>query len=285
MRTVYLNGEFVPAEAAKISIFDRGFIFGDGIYEVTAVLGGRLIDNELHMARLKRSLGELRIEAPMPIDNLPAMMRELVARNSLDEGLVYMQVTRGVHERDFAFPSGVTPTFVMFTQTRQIVDAPQGKTGMAVITVPDLRWSRRDIKSIAMIGQVLAKQAAREAEAGEAWLVEDGYVTEGASSTAFIVTEAGEIVTRVADHSILPGVTRLSVMALAAERDLEIVERRFTVEEAKAAKEAFVTSAGTFVTSVISIDGDKVGDGQPGPVVTRLRELYVAHARASGGAS
>lgn len=274
-RIVYVNGSFLPYEEAKIPIMDRGFLFGDGIYEVAAVIDGRLVDNEAHLARLERSLGEIRIANPHSAADWTTLERELVRANDLAEGLVYMQVSRGVAERDFAFPTDATaPTVVMFTQPKRMRDAPAAETGVAVITVPDLRWARRDIKSTALLAQVLAKQAAAEAGVAEAWMVEDGTVTEGGSSTAFIITRDGRIVTRPLSHAILPGITRLSVMRLAQEAQLRVEERAFSVAEAHAAAEAFLTSATMLVMPVVAIDGRPVGKGAPGPLTRRLRELY-----------
>lgn len=274
-RIVYVNGSFLPYEEAKIPIMDRGFLFGDGIYEVAAVIDGRLVDNEAHLARLERSLGEIRIANPHSAADWTTLERELVRANDLAEGLVYMQVSRGVAERDFAFPTDATaPTVVMFTQPKRMRDAPAAEAGVAVITVPDLRWARRDIKSTALLAQVLAKQAAAEAGVAEAWMVEDGTVTEGGSSTAFIITRDGRIVTRPLSHAILPGITRLCVMRLAEEAQLRVEERAFSVEEAHAAAEAFLTSATMLVMPVVAIDGRPVGKGAPGPLTRRLRELY-----------
>lgn len=279
-RNVFLNGSFVPYEDAKISIMDRGFLFADGIYEVAAVLDGRLVDNEAHLARLDRSLAEIAIANPYTAAEWTRLEEELVRRNGLVEGLVYMEVTRGVAERDFAFPKEpVAPTVVMFTQPKTIIASPLAETGAKVVTVPDLRWKRRDVKSVALLAQVLAKQAAAEAGVAEAWMVEDGYVTEGGSSTAFIVTRDGCIVTRPLSRAILPGITRGAVLRLAEEAGLRIEERLFTVEEAHAAAEAFFTSASAFVMPVVAIDGRPVGDGAPGPLARRLRELYVEAAR------
>lgn len=278
---VYVNGEYVARDSAKISIYDRGFLFADGIYEVCAVLDGKLVDNDAHLARLERSLAEIELASPLSREKIVAMQRELVARNGLREGLVYMQVTRGVADRDFAFPENVQPTFVAFAQEKRIIGAPAAETGVAAIAVPDLRWARRDIKSIALLGQVLAKQAARRAGAAEALMVEDGLVTEGASSSAFIVTKAGEIVTRPLSSALLPGCTRQAVLALARERNMRLVERPFTVEEACAAVECFFTSATAFVMPVVSLDGRQIGEGRPGPATRRLRELYIEAARAS----
>jgi D-alanine transaminase len=277
-RTVFVNGSFVPYEDARIPIMDRGFLFADGIYEVAAVLRGRLVDNAAHLARLERSLGEIRIANPHSAAEWTQLEEELVRRNALDEGLVYMQVTRGVADRDFAFPADVPPTVVMFTQPKSMVDSPLARSGAAVVTVPDLRWKRRDIKSVALLAQVLAKQAAVEAGVAEAWMVEDGFVTEGSSSTAFIVSQDRRIVTRPLSHAVLPGITRRAVMQLAAEVDITVEERLFSVEEAHAAKEAFFTSATSLVMPVVSMDGERVGEGVPGPLTRRLRELYLGMA-------
>ncbi len=279
-RTVFVNGSFMPFEEAKVPIMDRGFLFADGIYEVSAVIGGRLVDNEAHLARLERSLGMIRIRNPYTAEEWTGLEQELVARNEVREGLVYMQVTRGVAERDFAFPKETAPTVVMFTQEKRLTDAPAAETGVAVITVPDLRWTRRDIKSVALLAQVLAKQAAAEAGVAEAWMVEDGLVTEGGSSTAFIITPGGCIVTRQLSQALLPGITRQTVMRLAAEAQLRVEERAFTVEEAQGAAEAFMTSATQLVMPIVAIDGAPVGDGRPGPLVRRLRELYLDMATA-----
>ncbi|MEA1831544.1 D-amino-acid transaminase [Methylobacterium durans] len=281
-RTVYLDGRFVPFEEARVPIMDRGFLFADGIYEVSAVLDGRLVDNAAHLARLDRSLSEIGIANPHTIEAWTRLQIDLVARNGLTEGLVYMQVTRGVAERDFAFPAaGTPPTVVMFTQGKAIRANPLAETGAKVVTVEDLRWKRRDIKSVALLAQVLAKQAAAAAGVAEAWMVEDGAVTEGSSSTAFIVTGDDRIVTRPLSTAILPGITRKAVLRLAAEGGLGIEERPFSVEEAYAAAEAFYTSASAFVMPVVAIDGRPVGEGRPGPRTRRLRELYLAMASES----
>lgn len=284
-RTVFVNGAFVPFEQASLSIMDRGFLFADGIYEVSAVVNGRLVDNEAHLARLDRSLKEIRIPNPHSAAEWTRLEEELVRRNGLVEGTVYMQVTRGAAERDFAFPKEVKPTVVMFTQPKTIVNAPAAKTGVSVITVPDLRWQRRDIKSVALLAQVLAKQAAAEAGVAEAWMVENGQVTEGGSSTAFIITTDGRIVTRPLSNAVLPGITRVAVMQLAREGGLSIDERVFTIDEALAAAEAFYTSASSFVMPVIAIDGKPVGDGRPGPQTLRLRQLYLQLAGAPAAAA
>jgi len=281
MQTAYVNGDFFPVEKAKISIYDRGFLFADGVYEVTAVIDGQLIDNPAHLERLKRSLGEIQLDLPVTYPELSAIMSELVLKNRLDEGAVYLQVTRGPAKRDFAFPENSSPSLVLFTMEYPVVNSPAARTGIDIITLEEIRWARRDIKSVALLGQVLAKQAAAAAGAGEAWFVEDGLVTEGASSSAFIVTGENEIVTRVADRSILPGITRKAVIALAAETGSTLVERSFSVAEAKAAAEAFITSASSLVLPVVSIDGSKIGGGTPGSMSRRLRELYLDYARQS----
>ena len=278
----YVNGSFVPLSEAKVSILDRGFLFADGIYEVSAVLGGKLVDNASHLARLERSVGEISLKLPESVDRIIEIQKELIARNKLDSGLVYIEVTRGADKgRDFAFPKDVTPTMIMFTSVKDIVNSATAKTGIPVITVPDIRWARRDIKSVALLAQVLAKQAAAEAGASEAWMIEDGFVTEGGSSSAFILTQDDVIVTRQNSNAILPGCTRKAVVALAEERQLRVEERPFTVTEALAAKEAFITSASVFVQPVVAIDGNKVANGKPGPVARRLREIYVDFAKAT----
>ena len=278
----YVNGSFVPLAEAKVSILDRGFLFADGIYEVAAVLDGRLVDNASHLARLQRSVGEIALPLPETLERIQEIQKELVVRNALDSGLLYLEVTRGADSgRDFVFPKGVKPTLVMFVSAKDIINAPNAKTGIGVVTVPDIRWERRDIKSVALLAQVLAKQAAAEAGCGEAWMVEDGVVTEGGSSSVFILTQDDVIVTRDNSNAILPGCTRKAVVALAEERQLKVEERSFSVAEALAAKEAFITSASSFVQPVVTIDGKPVGGGKVGPMATRLREIYIEFARAT----
>jgi D-alanine transaminase len=279
---VYLDGAFVPVAEAKVSVFDRGFLFADGIYEVSAVLDGRLIDNDAHLARLERSVGEIALQLPETLERIVEIQKELVARNDLADGLVYIQVTRGASiPRDFVFPKAAKPTLVMFTSVKDIVNAASAKTGIAVKTVPDIRWARRDIKSVALLAQVLAKQAAAEAGCQEAWMIEDGKVTEGGSSSAFILTRDDVLVTRENSSAILPGCTRKAVTRLAEERQLRVEQRAFSIEEALAAKEAFVTSASLFVQAVVKIDGQAVANGKPGPMTDRLREIYIEFARAT----
>ena len=283
-RTAYLNGTFLPLDEARVPVTDRGFLFADGIYEVSAVLNGRLVDNAAHLARLDRSLAEIGIRNPHTAEEWERLETELVARNGLAEGLVYIQVTRGVAERDFAYPKGdVAPTVAMFTQAKSILTNPLAETGARAITVPDLRWKRRDIKSVALLAQVIAKQQAAEAGVAEAIMVEDGAVTEGSSSTIFIVTLGGALVTRPLSTALLPGITRAAVLALAAETGLTFEERLIGTEELPGAAEAFYTSASAFVMPIVEIDGTTLGDGRPGPVTRRLRELYFDFAEGRRG--
>lgn len=276
-RVVYVNGSYVPEEQGKISIFDRGFLFADGIYEVTAVVRSKLVDYDSHMERLERSLREIRLDWPCSKEELKAMHLDMVKRNSLDEGWIYMQITRGSADRDFKFPKGVKPTLIAFTQAKKLVDNPDAIRGVSVITVPDIRWARRDIKSVMLLAPVLGKQAAYEAGAFEAWMVEDGKVTEGTSSNAYIVKD-GKVITRGLSNSILAGCTRRSLFRLAQEHGVAIEERPFMAEEAYAADEAFLTSASQFVMPIVEIDGKRIGGGQPGPVVRKLRELFLSEA-------
>ena len=276
-RVVYVNGSYVPEEQGKISIFDRGFLFADGIYEVTAVVKGRLVDYDAHMERLERSLREIRLDWPCSKEELKAMHLDMVKRNNLDEGWIYMQITRGSADRDFKFPKGVKPTLIAFTQAKKLVDNPDAVRGVSVITVPDIRWARRDIKSVMLLAPVLGKQAAYEAGAFEAWMVEDGKVTEGTSSNAYIVKD-GKVITRGLSNNILAGCTRRALFRLAKEKGVTLEERPFTPDEAYAADEAFLTSASNFVMPIVEIDNKRVGGGQPGPVTRKLREMFLEEA-------
>jgi D-alanine transaminase len=281
-RQAYVNGRFLPHGQAVVHIEDRGYQFADGVYEVWAIFDGKLSDYEGHMTRLERSLGELRIEQPMTRAALTAVLRETIRRNRVRDGLVYLQVTRGTARRDHPFPNPAVPASVVIT-ARNIDPRPgeaRGRSGVAVITAPDQRWARCDIKSVSLLPNVLAKQAARERGAAEAWMVDDmGFITEGSSTNAWIVNAEGLLQTRDTQANILRGVTRTALLGLARDLGIPVVERPFTVEEAKAAKEAFFSAASAFVTPVVSIDGSRIGDGKPGPVATRLRMLYLAHAR------
>ncbi|MBN9514740.1 MAG: D-amino-acid transaminase [Alphaproteobacteria bacterium] len=275
-RYAYVNGRYVDHREASVHIEDRGYQLADGVYEVVGVRGGKLIDEVPHIDRLDRSLRELRIDWPVSRNTLGFIIRELMRRNRLHDGLVYMQVTRGVARRDHAFPTTpVKPALVLTTKNTKHIVADAG-AGVAVKSQPDIRWGRCDIKTVALLPNVLAKQAARESGAYEAWLVDSkGCVTEGASTNAWIVTGEGELVTRQTDSGILAGITRLKLKSICDSLQLKLVERPFTLAEAKKAKEAFITSATSFVTPVVKIDGDAVGDGKVGNTARRLREEYV----------
>lgn len=281
-RYAYVNGRYVPHRDAAVHIEDRGYQFADGIYEVVTIVGGRFVDEAPHLDRLERSLRELAIPMPMSRRSLQLVSHELARRNGTTDGLIYMQVTRGVAARDHKFPKSVVPALVM--TTKQIDFAAQSKftDGVMAITVPDQRWERRDIKTIALLPNCLAKQKAHEAGAYEAWQVDsDGLVTEGTSSNAWIVTAAGHLVTRQLGTEILHGVTRRTVLALAREQGLRFEERPFTVDEAKAAREAFVTSATSFVTPVVQIDDRVIGNGKPGSLSCQLLDGYRAYIAGS----
>lgn len=280
-RTVYVNGDYLPEGDAKVSIFDRGFLMADGVYEVTSVLDGKLIDFDGHVKRLWRSLGELEMTCPVSEDELLAMHRELVARNGIDQGMIYLQVTRGnPGDRSFVFPDdSVKPTIVAFTQNiPNLADAPAAKTGFKVISVPDIRWGRRDIKTVQLLYPSMAKMMAKKAGVDDSWMVEDGVVTEGTSNNAYII-KGNRIITRQLTNDILHGITRTAVLRFAAEAQFEIEERPFTPAEAQAADEAFSTAASIFVMPVVEVDGKAVGTGKPGPVATRLREIYLDEMR------
>lgn len=276
-RIVYVNGDYVPEDEAKVSVFDRGFLFADGVYEVTSVLDGKLVDFEGHARRLERSLSELQMKAPLSSDELLEIHRELLRRNDVTEGMVYLQITRGADgDRDFVFPDPekVTPSIVLFTQSKGIADSPSAKTGIKVISIDDIRWGRRDIKTVQLLYPSLGKMMAKSAGVDDAWMVEDGMVTEGTSNNAYIV-KGNKIITRHLGNEILHGITRAAVLRFAREAQLQVEERSFSLEEAKEADEAFITSASTFVMPVVEIDGVTVGDGVPGPVSKRLREIYL----------
>ncbi|WP_227286334.1 D-amino-acid transaminase [Boseongicola sp. H5] len=278
-RTVYVNGEYLPEEKATISIFDRGFLFADGVYEVTSVLDGKLIDFAGHARRLERSLGELEISAPCSMDDLLEIHRRLVAENDITDGLVYLQITRGAADRDFAYPTDATPTLVLFTQSKPgLADSPAARTGIKVISIEDKRWGRRDIKTVQLLYPSMGKMMAKAAGADDAWMVEDGAVTEGTSNNAYIV-KGNTIVTRQLGTEILHGITRAAVLRFAREAQMRVEERPFTIDEAKAADEAFITSASSFVMPVVEMDGAPIGTGQPGAVATRLREIYLEESR------
>jgi D-alanine transaminase len=283
-RWAYVNHRFVRHGEAAVHIEDRGYQLADGIYEVWAVMGGKLVDVEGHFERLARSLAELRIAQPMARKPLELVLREAVRRNRVDYGLVYLQVTRGVARRDHAFPDPAPPPAIVITAKSLDRAAAEARAarGITVITTPENRWGRCDIKTVGLLPNALAKQAAREQGAGEAWFVDaDGLVTEGASSNAWIVDKDGVLRTRDTTANILRGVTRKTVMGLLGEVNIRLDERAFTPEEARTAREAFITGAGALVMPVVGIDGAPIGDGQPGPVARRLRALYIENAQAS----
>ncbi len=277
-RTVYLNGAYMPEEDAKISIFDRGFLMADGVYEVTSVIDGKLIDFDGHTTRLDRSLRELDMENPISRDDLLEAHRELVRLNAINEGLVYLQITRGApNDRDFVFPDpDETPqTIVMFTQNKPgLAENPTAKKGIKIISIEDIRWGRRDIKTVQLLYPSMGKMMAKKQGADDAWMVEDGAVTEGTSNNAYIVKDR-KIITRALSNDILHGITRAAVLRFAQEAQMEVIERDFTIAEAQEADEAFITSASTFVMPVVEIDSQTLGTGTPGPLVTRLREIYL----------
>lgn len=281
-RTVYVNGEYLPEHEATVSIFDRGFLMADGVYEVTSVIGGKLVDFDGHAVRLERSMKELDMVQPMSKDELLAVHRELVAKNEIDNGLVYLQVTRGSDgDRDFVFPDPETtkPTVVMFTQSKPgLVESPAAEKGIKVISIEDQRWARRDIKTVQLLFPSMGKMMAKAAGADDAWMIEDGHVTEGTSNNAYIVKD-GVIITRHLGNEILHGITRAAVLRFAEVAQMKVEERAFTIEEAKAADEAFITSATTFVTPVVEIDGVPLGDGKPGSVAPRLRDIYIEESQ------
>ena len=281
-RTVYVNGEYLPEDQAKVSIFDRGFLMADGVYEVTSVLDGKLIDFEGHAVRLQRSLDELDMAAPISKEDLLEVHRELLRLNDVTEGMVYLQITRGApDDRDFVFPDAETTpaTVVLFTQNKPgLANSPAAKTGMKIISIEDMRWGRRDIKTVQLLYPSMGKMMAKKAGADDAWMVQDGYVTEGTSNNAYIV-KGNKIITRALSNDILHGITRAAVLRYAQEAQMEVEERNFTIDEAKEADEAFITSASTFVMPVVEIDGVALGDGMPGRVAPRLREIYLDESR------
>ena len=282
MRTVYVNGEFVPEDEAKISVFDRGFLFADAVYEVTAILNGKLVDNDGHLTRLERSLNELDMKSPVTNEQLVELQHRLAEKNNLTEGFIYLQVSRGAEDRDFNYGEDLQPSLVMFTQAKSIIDTPKSRTGIKVKTVEDIRWQRRDIKTTMLLAQSLAKKQAVKESYDDAWMVEDGIVTEGSSNNAYIITHNNEIYTRPASNKILNGITRRAVNKLAEQNNLKVIEKTFTVNQAKQAKEVFATSASYFVMPVVNIDGITLGDGKPGKLTLKLRDFYINMAKSSG---
>lgn len=274
-RTVYLNGEWLAETEAKVSVFDRGFLFADAIYEVTAVIDGKLIDYSGHAARLRRSLDALGIAMPVPETELLPLHKEIAQRNGITEGLIYLQISRGTQDRDFLFPQDMTPTFVMFTQQKRVLDNPKWKTGLSLQTVPEGRWSERQIKTVQLLYSSLRKTEANRNGFDDVLFVEDGFITEASSANFHIITAEGELITRDLSNALLHGITRGSIVDMARQAGITAHERAFTVEEARSASEAFLTSATSFVTPVVSLDGQAIGSGTVGPVSQRLLEIYI----------
>jgi len=281
---VFLNGEYLEADEAKVSVFDRGYMFGDGVYEVVPVVNYTVLDREPFLERFDRSLGELDIKWPMSKNDFLEMIGELVKRNDIKEGGIYMQVTRGVAPRDFSYPANTPTTCTAFGFKKEVINNPYAKSGIKVVTVEDIRWKRRDVKSIALLGQCMAKEEAKRKGAYEGWMVEDGFVTEGTSSSAYIVKD-NVIITRPLSNSILPGIRRKLLIEIAKEHDVKIEERLFTPQEALEADEAFLSSATTFVLPIIEIDGKSIGDGKPGPIFEKMRQMYIDSALKIAGVS
>lgn len=276
-RIVYVNGAWVDETEAHVSIFDRGFLFADAIYEVTAVVGGKLIGYPGHLERLKRSLDSLGIPQPFTDESLLALHREIIARNGLTDGAIYLQISRGAEDRDFVPSPGLVPTFVMFTQARAVLDNPKWETGIGVITMPEGRWINRQIKTVQLLYSSLGKIEAKRRGAEDVFFVEDGLITEAGSSNAHIITKDGTLVTRALSNALLHGITRASILDVARNAQIKVEERSFTPQEALEAAEVFISSAGAFVMPVVSIDGQPVGDGKPGPMTARIRDLYIEY--------
>jgi len=278
-RIVYVNGEYLPEKDAKISVFDRGFLFADAVYEVSTILDGKLVDNNAHIRRLARSLSELSMAPACSNEELVTAQHKLVELNGVSEGLLYLQISRGVADRDFGYPDNPKSSLVMFTQNKKILDNPKVKSGLKVITIDDIRWKRRDIKTVGLLAPCIGKQAAIDAGADDAWMIEDGLVTEGTSNNAYIVTADGKIKTRHLGTEILSGITRMAVLNFAQQANLEVVEEPFSVEEIEQAVEAFITSASLFVMPVVNVDGKDIGNGKPGPITEQLRKIYISTAQ------
>jgi D-alanine transaminase len=281
-RIVYVNGQFVPESQALISVFDRGLLFADSVYEVNAILQGKLLETAGHLQRLARSLGELGMPMPMPAHELLDLQREIVKRNRIDQGMVYTQITRGITPvRDFAVPKNIKPSVIIFGSHKELIKNPMAEIGLKVLLIPDIRWQRRDIKTTALLAQSLAKQQALDAGMDEAWFVEGGFITEGTSNNAFIVTQDNRLITRHLTNEILHGITRASILQVAQQLELTIEERAFTAQEAYEAQEAFITSAATFALPVVAIDGHTIGTGKTGMMTKQLRSTYIQQALAA----
>lgn len=274
-RIVFCGGQFITEDQAKIGLFDRGFLFGDGVYEVTAVIGGKMVDNDLHLARLERSLSELSIPLPFPVNQIAEIQSALIQKNALQEGTVYLQVTRGEEDRDFIYSDNLAPTFIAFTQEKSLLNNKGQKSGIQVNLMDDPRWERRDIKTVMLLGQVLAKRSAKTYGFDDTWFVQDGLITEGASSTAYIITHDNRIITRGNSTAILPGCTRAALIKLCKTKNITIEERAFTIAEAQSAAEAFQTSATSLVTPIIQIGDVALCGGVPGPLTRQLQAYYL----------
>lgn len=280
-RIVYVNGAFVPENDAKVSIFDRGFLFADGVYEVTGVLQGKMLDNTQHLKRLHRSLSELGIPAPIDDSKIIEVQEELIRINHLEEGIVYLQVTRGAADRDFAFPAQVVPSLVAFTQVKSLLNAPATEKGIRIITTPDIRWGRPDIKTVGLLASSMAKMEAMHEGKDDAWLVDrNGLITEATASNAYIITNDNKLITRHLSNAILSGITRQSMLTLARENDIIFEERPFSVDEAQHAKEAFMTGSAAFVVPIVEINNHPIGTGTPGKLTQTLHRLYTQMALA-----
>ena len=274
-KIVYVNGTFCDADEAKISIFDRGLLFADAVYEVSPIIKSKLIDNQAHLNRLKRSLDQLQMPSPVSNDELIALQNKLIKINDINEGFIYFMITRGSSIRNFAFPKNCKPSLIIFTQEAELLNSPHAENGISIITTPDIRWNRRDIKTVNLLAQCLAKQEAVSCGANDAWMIENGYITEGTSNNAFIITSDNKIITRPLSNDILHGVTREKVLIIAKENQIKIEERPFTLEEAYHAKEAFITSSAIFIWPVIKINNRPIGKGLAGPITKKLRRLYI----------
>ena len=275
-RIVYVNGEFLNESEAKVSVFDRGFLFADAVYEVTAIIDRKILEWDGHIKRLQRSLNELGMNLPIKASELLDIHYNLISKNNLTEGLIYLQITRGEDDRSFDYPEeGVKQTIVLFTQIKSLQEANLAKNGLKVISVPDMRWGRRDIKTVQLLAPSMCKMMAKKSNKDDAWMIQDGFVTEGTSNNAYIITKNNVLITRNLSNDILAGVTRRSILKYAKEAQIKIEERPFTIEEAKDASEAFVSSATTFIGPVVEIDNIKIGDGKPGKQSLRLREIYI----------
>ena len=275
-RIVYVYGEFLNESKAKVSIFDRGFLFADAVYEVTAIIDRKILEWDGHIKRLQRSLNELGMNLPIKASELLDIHYNLISKNNLTEGLIYLQITRGEDDRSFDYPDeGVKQTIVLFTQVKSLQETNLAKNGLKVISVPDMRWGRRDIKTVQLLAPSMCKMMAKKSNKDDAWMIQDGFVTEGTSNNAYIITKNNVLITRNLSNDILAGVTRRSILKYAKEAQIKIEERPFTIEEAKDASEAFVSSATTFIGPVVEIDNIKIGDGKPGKQSLRLREIYI----------